>query len=198
VLSPADLIGLASFLGLSPPSSGKGSTGGASGLTQLFDSTLGASATSFDTGAGGFATTFNTLICFATLRTDRAVTSENACIRFNADAAANYSEQILTVQAATSTAATFTGTSNIIVGDAPGANATPNAFSAHLIVIPNYAGGAVKRQLWAVGGHASAAITDFAASSGGWTGTAAITRLQLFPTTGPNFVAGSRFSVFAI
>lgn len=171
----------------------------APGAVVLFDSVLAAAAAQFDTGAGGFATTFAKLVVEWYGRSDVAPAENVLGFQFNNDAAANYDyiSGLLfgstTVSATSSPGVTYFGMPSIC----PGAAAPAGHAGVAVLEIPNYAGtvfhkagighGYVRR-----GGGSTDLLTALLGFS--WRSTAAVNRIRVFPSSG-NFIAGTRLRV---
>ena len=177
-----------------------GGSGGAGGLTRLFDSgTLQASAASIDTGANGIAGGHVDLFVSIYLRSDRAAAQDNVTVRFNNDGGGNYDVNRLlntnTTVAGTSTAATTSIAAGTLV---PSASETAGQFGTIQLWIPSYdntTGFKIATTLNATPSQ-TVAQSNVAEFAGSWRNTAAITRIAVAPVAGTNFVAGSRMVVY--
>ena len=171
------------------------------GMSTIYDSTSGGSVGSFDTGANGVPQTYAHLLCTWSVRTDRAVTFENiVLVMNNLTGATDYrweqQSTATTVVAATESIGTTTG----LCGDAPSANNTANVYGAGMAIIPYYRSSHFKSYM-AFGGPAGGTTGGFNAIrfvSGACATTGAITQLALRPSVGPNFVVGSRFTIYGL
>ena len=134
-------------------------------------------------------------------RTDQTGSvGQDVYVRFNGDSGANYSFRRLygTGVSSASDAVSSSATGGRI-GRTTSVDATANTFASTEFYIPNYRSSVAK----SISGegvdetNATAAIAQMTATI--WTGTAAITSMQLFPfSSGTNFVAGSTFSLYGI
>lgn len=169
------------------------------GWTQLFDETKAIAGTTFDTGAGGFATTHDHLVMFFNGRTTEAVIISFALLTFNNDGGGNYDSQNdrgrdTTASATDGQAATATGWT------IAGASAAAGVSGAALAIVPDYTGTTLEKTMISFGGLADEAATggDSNTRVSHWRNTAAITRVILTAQAASNFVAGSRFTVYGI
>lgn len=167
-----------------------------SGAKPIADALLSASSASID--FQNIPDNFRHLLFVSQLRTDRAVAVENTFLRFNNDVAANYRVQLLTVSNAAATAVQSLAATSLHGGDVQGASATAGSFSAHFIFIPHYRGGNHKSIFGGGGGASAAGGADFLLCAGSWASAVAVNRLTLIPAVGPNFVAGSRATLYGL
>src|SRR5215510_7674461 len=143
--------------------------------------------------------TFRNLVLKCYARHSEAVSDNYLRMRFNNDSGANYDYQhAFFVNATTSISATYTQTS-FIIGDVPGNNSTRNTQMGFIeINIPHYTGTTFEKLAichsggtWLTAGDGTGSQIE----SGGWRSTAAISRIDVFPTAG-NLKAGSLFSLY--
>jgi len=147
--------------------------------------------------------TYRTLWLFAAVRTDRAAEFDYVLWQANADGAANYDR----VQFYTTIAAHFNGGARAqtagYAGFCEAANSRAANFGPTTAIWQDYASATIEKTslvpLSAAAGDrsADADVMEHLYSSW-WRNTAAITRLDFIPQTGPNFVAGSRFTLYGI
>jgi hypothetical protein len=173
-----------------------GSGGGAQ--TQLFDSTLGGAAASFDiTPISG---AFNHLLLLIQGRGDTAATSTTVLLKFNNDGGANYDTELVTAAgAAVATGEIVAGTSAQIA-DITANTGPAGVFGAFALWIPNYAGATAQKNVFSTGGHKTTSLTGGIFNrnySCFWRSAAAINRITLTPGAG-NFVAGSRVTLYGL
>lgn len=168
------------------------------GAFELISTTiLGSSATSV--AFTSIPSTYKHLQIRASARTDRALGVDSFTLRLNSDSANNYYSHLLFGNGSAVTA-TSLGANNIIyAGRTTDSSNTANAFAQNLVDILDYAlttKNKTIRSLFGadtVGGYPWQGI-----HSGVWNSTAAITRIDVLPGVGPNFVTGSRFSLYGI
>lgn len=120
-------------------------------------------------------------------------TAEGSVVmQFNGDTATNYRGQVMTCTSSTVAAASAGGAQTQIGY----AMTTPNAAKI-TVDIPDYSGTTFQK------GHTAACSVNltggfyWAGTSGAWLNTAAITRINIFPSSG-SFVAGSRCSLYGL
>jgi hypothetical protein len=183
-----------------PPSSVPSSSG--SGVTEVFNSVLGAPAANFDITP--IAAGFHALLVLFQGRSAVAAASDAFFLRVNNDSGGNYDTEELwgALGGSGSASATgiFAGTSGVqatCVGDtAPAGNA-----SQFEILLYNYDGTTFRKQ-----GVAKSSSPTVAAAAGffseqdalNWRSTAAITRLTIFTSSGNNWMTGSRCTVLGL
>jgi hypothetical protein len=169
------------------------------GMVLIADSTLGADAASFDiTGIPG---TYKHLQIVASLRsTKSAATFDAVRIRFNNDSGTNYQNAIQYAvdgldEMVEENAATGGYT------EAMAASSPAGSFAACTVWIPDYASTVTtyKNFTSTSGGLKDVTAPHIVDAGGSWnSGGTAITRITLTPGTGPNFLAGSRVTVYAL
>lgn len=165
-------------------------------VDKLFDTTLGADASTIDTGAGGIPAGYAVIEIWILIRGTQAADFATMGLTFNADTGNNYEQQILRGSNVTASASITTAQANIAVG-IPGANAEAGAAAAIDIFIPAY-----DQTTFHKAGVLIAAIPDDTAANWRvdnrgfrWKSTAAITRITLTASVN-NFLAGSRMIIF--
>lgn len=188
--APGDVLGLVG-----------GILGWTGGLSVLFDQTLESSATSIDTGTGGIPATHQHLLVITKLRSDRAIVAEDCTLRFNGlSGATDYTWAQLGAFGGAAPADTESlGTNTALYGVAACANQLANSFGAGVVFIPSYTGAQLKNYFGfggtggtAAGSNAFRVVTGVCRTSG------IINRIQALPGVGPNYVAGSRMTVYGI
>jgi hypothetical protein len=172
--------------------------GGNSGsMKQLYDSTLGAPAASFD--VPGISQAYTQLEVVLHGRTDVAGASSDVSIRLNNDSAANYDFNYSRAVEGASVPGLSRAATSIFSGSIAGGGAGGNRFGCIRWIIPYYTDAVNYQEVLADGGFvgsAGAASSSVSATSGIWVATAAVTRITLF--TAGNFVAGSRLSIYGV
>jgi hypothetical protein len=135
------------------------------------------------------------LVAVVSLRAD--VASNEARMRINSDTGSNYTERRLGGSGSGSGASSTLTTTYFRAFASNPSDYTSNTFSNGQFYIPNYTGSTQKSiSLDSVTeNNSTEALQNIAA--GLWTGTAAITTLLFFPSSG-NFVAGSTISLYKI
>lgn len=131
-------------------------------------------------------------------RSSRATSNDSYLIRLNGDSGANYNS-LVTSQSSIAVSATDGLSQTSIQGwNLPGTSATAGRSSATRVFIPDYA-----RTTY----HKNVYVDAFLFVTGGtggthwsvvavWTSTAAITSISIYALTGPNFLAGSTFTLY--
>ncbi len=168
---------------------------------ELYDSTLGVAAASFDITSidSGYAHLLLTL----TGRSDRAANlSDDVRLRFNNDSGNSYdwqSDYSSGTGGATGTEAI--ATSGMRVATIPAATATANFRGVCRVLIANYAETTFHKDADSSWGYRQAAATGQMISgkaTGFWNSTAAINRLTLTTENAANFVAGTRVTLHGV
>lgn len=144
--------------------------------------------------------TYKNLLLIMDMRTSVAAAVDTVVIRLNGDAGANYDRQVLAVGNATTTAAASIGTTVAEIAQVPAASATANFFGSAVVFFPAYTRAQHKGFL-AYGGSrdlANVANIGLRLYAGWWRNVAAITQIDILPTTGPNFVSGCSFYLYGL
>lgn len=171
-------------------------------FVQLFDSTLGGTATSIDTAA--VLAGYNHLRVVFQGRSDRAgQVFEGVNLRFNNDSGSNYdsiNSDFFGTADQVDVGEVLAGTS-AQCGSITGATGVANVPGGFIIDIPNYGGTTFHKTFVSVGGIIYANSTTNLHNvlySGKWRSTAAITRVALLTRNGSNFIAGTRLTVYGL
>ena len=168
------------------------------GLVLIADSTLSAPAASFD--ITNIPPTYKHLQIVASLRTTKAAIFDPVRIRFNNDSGPNYQNVIqYTVDGINATTEENSATGGYT--EAMAANSPSGSFAAITVWIPDYASTVTtyKNFTSTSGGLKDATSPHLVDAGGSWKGGgAAISRITLVPGTGPNFLAGSRVTVYGL
>lgn len=176
---------------------------GAQTVTQICDLTLAAPAATIDTNAilgGVIPATYNHLMLTLYLATSLSATTDYVDMQFNGDTGSNYHGGTQLIQNGSGVSIASASTMIMRVMQIPAATAT-SRFSALTLFIPHYRNTVGHKTFT---GTASTFFNDTAASfetgipAGLWKNTAALTRILLQPGTGPNFVVGSRFTLYGL
>jgi hypothetical protein len=138
--------------------------------------------------------TYDDLVLVFSFRSNRASFLDIILATFNGDSSGR---SYRTLEGTGSGVSSFTS-SAIMAGAATGVSATSNTFSNCQFYIPNYrSSNAKSASTDAVSeNNSSSAIQYITASL--WTGTAAITSIELSPATGTLLIAGSSASLYGI
>lgn len=169
--------------------------GGGGGLTKLFEQTLGADAATIDTGAGGIPATSTHLLILATLRGTNASISQLAELRFNGDAANNYSGHTFALNGN----ADQSSVSGLLLGSIVAATADANVFSDLVLFVPFYNDTVIRSVIGMLGSRATMAAGQsiLGLCAGRWNATTAVSQLT-FILTAATYKAGSHVVVYGI
>jgi len=136
------------------------------------------------------------------LRSDVAAEADGVLLRFNADSGANYDYQQLLANNATLSGLATRATASSLISSIDAASSRASNFSPGIIFVPFYK--ETNAEKWAIGfsglfGNVSADADLFVVwRILRWRNTATITSLTLLPSTGPNFVSGSKVNLYGI
>lgn len=166
----------------------------------LYNQTLGASAASINVyPSGNIPATGKDLHIRIIARTDRAAAADGINIEINDDTtAANYSTYV-EWHNFDSQMNDQTPASNRIFAYANGANAPANQFGVYDLVIYDYAATNKYKEFQSRGGQRIGTGTGdhyIYDAKGSWLSTSAITKVELTPVTGPNFVQYTRVTAW--
>jgi hypothetical protein len=145
---------------------------------------------------GTYASTYKHLQIRMTARTDRASTSDNLTLAFNGVGGTSYSTHELIGNGSSVSSSNFTSRENIVLPPASSASSTGSSFGAMVIDILDAFSSTKNTTVRAFGGMTSANFIVL--SSGLFINTDAVSSLTIDQINGPNFVTGSRFSLYGI
>jgi hypothetical protein len=173
--------------------------GGVQGDYELISSEiLGSAQASVVFDVSSFASTYKHLQIRYVARTSRASVFDGGRLKFNGDTGANFDDHGLFGNGSSvGSFAQLNATTGINFGNTPGANATANVYAPGVIdILDSFSStkNKVIRELSGVNSSSPAV----ALVSGSWRNTNAITTIAISPNVGPNWVAGSRFSLYGI
>jgi hypothetical protein len=169
---------------------------------QISTQILGGSVTSVTFSS--IPATYKHLQLRYTARSDRASSSDQLGLRFNGDTAANYWYQNLTSNGGGSVQGagiiSSQAQTRLIDGQMAASTAVANLFTNGVVDIVDYVSSAKSKTVRNIFGTTDNTNLVYAAGfmEGLWTTAAAVTSITLFPLNGPNFVSGSRFSLYGI
>jgi len=173
---------------------------GGGGMTKLYDSgSLGSTAASIDTGAGGIPAGYLSLHIVAQLRGDLATVNGLVFLRFNNDSTSgNYNSQRQSGTGSTQNTNEQLSDTAIRFLSAAATNAA-NEFTACQFTVPFYDNTSSHKAVVGVWGHGDATTSqgNVGKVGGRWLSTSAITRLAFVPNSG-NFVAGCRVVIWGL
>jgi hypothetical protein len=145
---------------------------------------------------------FRALRLMIAARSDRSAEVDTVSLRFNGDSGANYDTQAVFGNAASAAGSAARGGTNILAGNTEAANSRANVFAPSDVTIFQYNNSSIEKFLIGLTGSMGdvSADTDMLMTIrlGRWRSAAAITSITLLPTTGPNFVADSVFTLYGI
>ena len=164
---------------------------------KLFDSTLGASANSIDTGAAGIAGGYDILEVWLILRTDEAVVASTASITVNNDTGSNYDRQFVRGDNITASASQGAAEAAWLL-TAPGTSCASGVFCCIRLTIPAYTQTTANKIAECTHVRVDTTAANKRAELEGlhWRSTAAITRMAVTAPSTKNFVAGSRMIIY--
>ncbi len=176
-----------------PPSGGSGSSGA---LTRISQQVLGSPAATVTFAA--IPGTYTNLVLTFAGRSTASVNTDAIILQFNGDAATDYTYSYIAF-GGTLTEGSGTSTSALL-GHVSGASSLANGAGAGTVRILNYAGTTFLKTFAASAiaqsGATLSSSEDDIDVKGIWGSTSAITSIVLSPATGPNFVAGSTFTLY--
>lgn len=176
--------------------------GGVGYLSMAFISETVLSASAASVTFSNIPQDFRHLMIAASCRVDTAAERDNIAVRFNGDSGANYDTQSIFGTSATPTASATRGAASLPVGSAEAANSRGNAFGPNWIWIFQYSAAGIEKQtisFFSTFGNLSTDADLFAIfRAGNWRNLNVITSITILPSTGPNFVSGSRFQLYGI
>ena len=169
------------------------------GLVKIFDSTLGGSAATIDTGANSIPAGHSDLVVYLMGRCDDVGAATAAIgLRFNADAAAHYDWGVIRNNVGAAGASQSFGDGSILFCFLPGATPGAGLAGSAQFVVPSYDQTTFFKTLTGTGGTTGGAISQVQAQTvqGSWASTSAITQITLVDRNGGNFIAGTRLVVY--
>ena len=176
----------------------------AAGSYDLLATTILTSATSSVTfsSLGDYAADYQHLqIRCVTRGSDGATAFENVRARFNGDTGNNYVWHLLSGNGSSVLSETAgANQSNILAGVSAGGSQPANLFVPAVIDILDFANTSKNTTIRHLSGgpRPTGGENRVSLGSGAWLNTAALTSILLFPQAAPNFVSGSRFSLYGI
>lgn len=165
-------------------------------MGSVFNTTLGAPATSIDTGAV-LPTSYAHMFVEISARSDLAAASSSLSVRMNNDSAANYVFETLAGANAVASAVVPAAGTSFTIGSIPANTASAGWFGTGLLWLPNY-GSANIKAVFSIGGGAFSGVTGTVSLQGGvWNAGSAINQLT-FLSGGTNFATGTRVTVYVM
>jgi hypothetical protein len=143
--------------------------------------------------------TYTDLVIKGSVRTNNNAVFDNLQVRFNSDSGANYSRLFLSAEGAGTNSFKATGNTAIFASySLNAANSTASTFSNTEIYIPNYTSSNQKSISLDSVVAPNAATGYLTLFTGLWSGTAAITAIELAPNSGTLFNQYSTFYLYGI
>lgn len=167
---------------------------GSGAVTQIAQTILGSPAASVDFTS--IAATYRDLMIVVSGASSDTGSTDVVRMRFNNDSGSNYYSEIVSGAGATAAASQESGTSSIYVMGIAAQSDSATTAGGGTIMIPNYRGTTLRKASTGHGGYGNGLHKS---TSGLWfVAPAAINRVTLFLTTGPNFVTGTVVTLYGI
>jgi hypothetical protein len=155
---------------------------------------LGSAAASITfTGLATYASVYKHLQIRALARTTRAAATDGGYIRLNGDTGSNYAHHTLYGDGTSVLSINSPSQAQMAILGVVGNTATANMFVPSVLDILDAYSSTKNKTLRSLNG-----ITAIGLSSGLWMNTASLTSITLTTQIGPNWLAGSRFSLYGI
>jgi hypothetical protein len=172
--------------------------GAAAGDFELISTTLLTSSAA-SVAFTSIPATYKHLQIRATVRSDRALGIDTLTMRFNSDSSANYWTHGMYGNGSAASVLALGANSSIYAGRTTDSLNTASAFAPNIIDILDYLSTNKNKTIRCLFGADTVGSYPWQGiHSGSWGSTAAITAIDILPITGPNFVSGSRFSLYGI
>ena len=172
----------------------------AAGAFDLLETTTLASSASSVTFSGLDAySDYKHLQIRVTARTDRSLEADGILMRLNSDSGSNYAHHRLAGNG--TSVSVGAGSSQTSIKDQfqlAGNTASSGIFGAGVFDILDFSSSTKNTTTRSLGGSHTVTYNAIMLSSGLWVNTDAVTSILLQPTTGPNFITGSRFSLYGV
>lgn len=145
-------------------------------------------------------TGYTDLKLVASTRSDSGNVHDYPSIRFNSDTSGStaYTKRHLRGNGAAAESGTESGTAQFAAQMGVGGTATSNTFSNTEFYIPNYTSSNYKSVVIDSVGENNATTAYTGLNAGLYSSNSAISTITVFPFSGPNWVAGSSFSLYGI
>ena len=169
-------------------------------FTVIDHTELGAAASSWT--ATSISSSYDHLLVKVSARTDQAAVIAGMSMQFNS-ATTDYSETRITVSSATPASSRKTGESILRAwGNACGANALADTFSATTVWIPNYANTANYKSFTSQTVLPNNSVADgnwyLMLGAGLWSDTSALSQIDVSMVSGDDFVQYSTFTLYGV
>jgi len=145
---------------------------------------------------------FGSLRLIINARSSAAAEIDTVLMRFNNDSGAFYDVEALTGNGVTASASAVRGNASMGIGICEGANSRGNNFGPSFVWIFDYS--RTVAESWAISlaatfGNVSADADLFIqVRANRWRNLNQVTSIMIMPSTGPNFAANSRFSLYGV
>jgi hypothetical protein len=142
--------------------------------------------------------TFNNLMLVVCARTTRSAVNDNVLVGLNGDVSTDYNLQQAYVGGSSAVTGGLTNATTPAAGGVSGATATAARCGCFTSIIAAYAGTTFQKIINTAGSYdAGVSGLQSYTTSLNWINNAAVTSIVLTPLTGPNFVVGSSFYLYA-
>jgi len=171
-----------------------------SGMVKLGQAELTGSASSISFTS--IPATYKNLLLLVTARSIAGAATDTLLLRLNNDTGANYDWITLQAINTTVSASNVIGASSMQVGTIVGSSGTVAFASEYAIILPGYShSSGFQHGVISEGGArdaSAAASMSIRRFHGWWRNAAAINRIDIFPGTGPNFIADTLAYLYGI
>jgi hypothetical protein len=155
---------------------------------------LGSAAASVTfSGLGTYSSVYKHLQLRALARTTRAAATDGGFVRFNGDTGSNYASHVLYGDGSSVLSGASASQAQMAIVNTVGNTATANVFVPNVMDILDAYSSTKNKTVRALNG-----ISAIHLYSGLWMNTASLTSITLTTQIGPNWLAGSRFSLYGI
>jgi len=174
-----------------------GAGGGGAAYDLLETTTLGSSASSVTFSGLGSYSDYAHLQIRWLVRSSKSSTGDAMVLNINGDTGNNYRAHMLRGSGSTVTSAAFLDQNRIEVCNIIGDTGATGNFNAGVMDLLDFASTSKNKTFRQLSGQTTNS-QNIEFRSGLWQSTSAITSLVFDQETGPNFVTGSRFSLYGI
>ena len=129
-------------------------------------------------------------------RSTRTTNFQGFYANFNGDVGTNYSYRRLIGEPTSAYSASASGATSLLLGVANSDYTTANVFSSHLVTIPNYTSSNAKSVSIDSVSEQNATQVYLEVIAGLWSGSSAITSIQIDMTSSYTIKAGSSFALY--
>lgn len=172
--------------------------GGAAGSYELIESVILGSDTTSVTFSSIPTSTYKHLQLRATMRSSRSAATDSLRMRLNGDAGTNYAAHRLVGNGSTVSSAASIGDNIWDIDAFPGNTDTSGSFGLFIMDIIDAFNTSKNTTIRHYAARIGSANQLIRLTSGLWLSTAAVTSISLDQNVGPNWITGSRFSLYGI